>query len=617
MAGAGEIALNPDEDVTTQRKHNRRVDIYFTPFSPQNFEEFYDYFSNRNTQEFKVNGAAESTIFGKEGTMIIIPNDVLCLKDGTPVGDQEVIIELREAYSYQDIFLENLNTHSDGDFIETDGMFYIAAQTTDGQEVFIQDGKKLDIFMPSNRPNADGMEVFYGDQSATTSTAPTQWAARNVQFKRRNFSLRILSNFCMDVNVDSSYMSPMDSVSMPDFITKYPVKPNKPAVPQMRMKRPTMETTAQRYKKRKKEKETTYQERLVELYKRDSSIYALNYNDYLRDMEEYRRDSTTYEGNMVEYHTDVDAYEQNHEEFLAWLETEKDYISEWLFSFNIYTPNQSTCLQRMPYQIYTLEWYSKYLIEYGEQYKIDVDSIKMIYTPEVIDALDSMDLVTRRLYYFRGLSNNYQQRRSAYRGIDAIWQFLGADENVLISHAQMDEVYTMYPDTATVLYEAIRQLNKRAAYLDRLVDSYNKVIEEGEFQKYMTIVLRYQEDLNGYIEPIRSVEERNRELGREYMNAANISQFGWVNCDRFLNIPRSEKQHLVVYSDNVGDEDDGSIKYVAFCQDTKVVTELLPRTDGSFITSYSGLPKNEQVTLIGLEIEDGKSEYVQNRRQSK
>jgi hypothetical protein len=112
------------------------------------------------TQRFTIDSKQDTVIEGENGTLLVLPAG--CFKDGNgDVFEGEVKIKLAEALSLGDMVLSNLTSTSDGKPLETDGMIYFDATTSDGEPLTINKDNPVHIEIPTaeKRP---GMKVYRG-----------------------------------------------------------------------------------------------------------------------------------------------------------------------------------------------------------------------------------------------------------------------------------------------------------------------------------------------------------------------------------------------------------------------------------------------------------------------
>jgi mono/diheme cytochrome c family protein len=109
--------------------------------------------NNIRTQLFKIDPAKPNTIKGARGGIFKIPAGAF---DGT----EPVIIELKEIYSPIEILASGLTTESNGELLESGGMFYINAKRN-GDEIKLK--KSIEGSIPSENINPN-MQLFKGEE---------------------------------------------------------------------------------------------------------------------------------------------------------------------------------------------------------------------------------------------------------------------------------------------------------------------------------------------------------------------------------------------------------------------------------------------------------------------
>jgi hypothetical protein len=113
-------------------------------------------------QTSKIIGKLGGAIVGKQGTLIIVPpNAFIDEHDGIIPG--EVQVELIEALNWEDMFVYNLTTLSDGKNLHSGGMLNISAKHK-GKEVKISPSRPLYIEIPTDDYDAN-MMVWEGEEA--------------------------------------------------------------------------------------------------------------------------------------------------------------------------------------------------------------------------------------------------------------------------------------------------------------------------------------------------------------------------------------------------------------------------------------------------------------------
>lgn len=110
-------------------------------------------------QVFEISGKMDTTVTGAKGTKVYIPAGTFQNSLDKTV-ENEIKIELIEAYSMKDFYSNNLQTISDQGFLQSGGMFYLNASKGD-ENLKIRTGTELFIETPTDSFNYE-MAVFEG-----------------------------------------------------------------------------------------------------------------------------------------------------------------------------------------------------------------------------------------------------------------------------------------------------------------------------------------------------------------------------------------------------------------------------------------------------------------------
>lgn len=98
------------------------------------------------------------TLACDKGTTIAIPDSAFVDERGqliiTPVN-----MEVKECYALSDMLTSKLNTQTQNGILETGGMIYLNATTSDGRKAKLAPNKSLSITVPNENPQT-GMSIF-------------------------------------------------------------------------------------------------------------------------------------------------------------------------------------------------------------------------------------------------------------------------------------------------------------------------------------------------------------------------------------------------------------------------------------------------------------------------
>jgi hypothetical protein len=111
-------------------------------------------------QHLQIDPAKDTVIKGSSGTMIYIAANSLVDDKGKPVLTK-VTLALKEHYSIADFISSNLQTIHDNDILQTQGMIYLSATTSDGSALGIDKTKPIRIEFPV-KERIDGTKIFTG-----------------------------------------------------------------------------------------------------------------------------------------------------------------------------------------------------------------------------------------------------------------------------------------------------------------------------------------------------------------------------------------------------------------------------------------------------------------------
>ncbi|MCP4440136.1 MAG: cytochrome c [Aureispira sp.] len=115
------------------------------------------------SQFFEITGLKDEVIEGENGTVIIIPKGAFRNSKGGLVEDN-IKIELAEAYSIQDMIQSNLTTTIKDKLAANGGIFYINA-TANGENLYIDKNNPIYVEMPKDEESKANVLKFEGVRS--------------------------------------------------------------------------------------------------------------------------------------------------------------------------------------------------------------------------------------------------------------------------------------------------------------------------------------------------------------------------------------------------------------------------------------------------------------------
>jgi hypothetical protein len=114
----------------------------------------------KDKQTFHIQADKDTIVVGKKGTKIFIPSQVFVRKDGSLADNSRIKIELIELYDLSDYIKYDLPTISNGKILESGGVIYLHVTEKD-EKLTIAKGKSLEIKFSGQNAQKEGMQAFY------------------------------------------------------------------------------------------------------------------------------------------------------------------------------------------------------------------------------------------------------------------------------------------------------------------------------------------------------------------------------------------------------------------------------------------------------------------------
>lgn len=595
----GELALESQKNIQEQRRQNRRVDINVSPFEPQSITDVFDYFARRNQQEFRVRMGRDTTLIAKNGTQLYIPaGSFEMAENGAAVKDEEVVVSLQEAIDYQNMLMHNLGTVSHGELIETGGMVYFDAKTKDGKQLQVREGANLSLSIPSEKKLPDDMQLFYAERGLEDNNVPINWEATGEKFRSTNFD-QVEPVFSF-----KSMKFPLIPVIEEPLVEEWPAYIQEPQAPQQPRKSkarstemPSLEEIKKENPKRKLESDKKYTarlERLVEAAKRQVET-NIRFNENAE--KRYKVQEEAYEKQLAAYKLELLKYKQNEklkEDIRLQLLDKREAIIDWFKTFRWSGDYQNT-LVRFMRSSRNFDKYREYLLFECERLGLDAEMAEL----KAMDFGMHRDLKKIGVAFARCLHANFDFNKNHK-----------IKEIRLKVEEYLPATVLAHPDAARIADDMIYGVFTHAKLLNELIDNYNEVLTKSGFRDKS---VGLDEICNRMGEVRLKVAEEKvarglaspKEIETVYMNTVGIDRIGWINCDRFRNIPNEER--VIVSVDMPAT---ANVKLYAVFTTVKGVMPLHPQRGGEKYL-VAGVPKNEGVKIFGIKAKDGKMQTAE------
>lgn len=592
----GELALTGNENIEEQRRRNRRVEIKATPFAAQSLSDFYNYNARRNRQQFRINSNRDTTVICRKGTQLFIPAKSLQLKGGGAVANEEIVLNIIESYSYQDMIFSNLSTISDNQLIETGGMVFIEAKTKDGRELEIKPGEELTLSMVSNKKLKEDMQLFYTDHEQPAVPQNINWQATNQPFVSTNFDTEVPTfNFA---GIKMEKIKLIEKPNLPDWPERILTMPTMPVTPKKPELRPSntlsKEETIAENPQKKGESDKKYEARIAEIMTVDERAVALNIKMNASAEKRYAKEVEEHKAAMVKYENALESYKR-YEATIAEINNSLVQNSRahlnWFGSFK-WSEDFSKQLRKAVGNMRQFEDFKKYLTI--ECRRLDLkEELKML---EALSQGEQKAIKMVALAFGRCLRSNAD---------------FCENHHIDDTRARVSEWLNAKDPLANtkMAYESMMGTFRHAVLLNRLIENYNEVLDKSGFNAQA-------EALDALCSRLLEIQNKvvaikmdrgllsKKEAQTVFMNSTGINQLGWINCDRFTKYTPEELMALKVVDEKSAENVD---MFVTFNSVTGVM-KLNQGADKSGVFAAGGIPKNEKVRIIALRTKDGKME---------
>lgn len=185
LAYKGETDLAADAMDSNSKHLNRRVSIRTTAYDYKNVEEMVSQVVTEELDEFVIDDKVETNLELSKGTSVKIPVEAFCHLDGSPIGEGNIDLVLKEAFDYLDMVDQGLYTQTEDQILETGGMIFIGA-SQNGKELRLREGKQIELRLPAQEELEEGMELFTGVRDGQATIWQETGEEVQTRVERRN-----------------------------------------------------------------------------------------------------------------------------------------------------------------------------------------------------------------------------------------------------------------------------------------------------------------------------------------------------------------------------------------------------------------------------------------------
>ncbi|WBM74548.1 OmpA family protein [Saprospira grandis] len=521
---------------------NRRVEVRLQVFQPKNWEEFYSFMDQRMKQEFWINPNRDTLIFGANGSQLFIPAGSFVRANGQALSDDKVKIELREALSLNDMWMQNLQTVAPGhELIETGGMVNIQAQDLNNEALQLAPKASLNLRLPSDEPLNEGMQVFYADRDISQTTEDIVWEASGTKVKSFNFEKDPPTFKFNLLDLDSIRIIAAPPMPKIEHLLAMPKKPGALA-PLEYMELPVVDEKTIRSENPKKrfESDKKYEARIAGLVKkaenyrlRIEKINAGRAKSYAAAQKRQEQAFAQYEINLAAYWAQQDSLDL----LVDLAKNNEADINQWMLDFK-WSAAFSESLVGLIGNTKQLQRYQAYLKEECQQLGFEEEMQTLLEIeaaakqPAIfLQLATSLKKCIRTNYTFNRNHKLNELRDKLMRDLRAI---------------QTREETGVQRRLALSTSETLNGVYRHAHLLNKMIANYNEVLSLTGFNKQAEELQQFVDQLDKiYQKVIAAKIERGQispDFQRRYVvNSMQINRLGWINCDRFLDLKEEEK----------------------------------------------------------------------------
>ena len=563
----GKLAPEAGLDLAESRRRNRRVDLRLMVFRPEDREAFFEFFRREALQTRRFDPTQDIVFEGQKGGRVRIPAFSLCDAQGQPVRGL-VEVDLIEAYTFEDMILQNLQTASGSGFLQTGGMVYVEARDLNGQKLQLHPERPMTVAMPGgDKPMPQGMQVFLASREPNAQANDLSWDLQGNDFQEIRYSRRRMP-LHNDGILEPSFLTPnLDSLLEITYQQLPPLrqKPQMPTLPRLTkfsLPDTSLAMLRQSDSRKKGESQRRYERRIAERH----SYLKDNYQKYERLNTEgqarYTAQMANYAQALARYREDSSSYERYLDEVRAvvatWASTEELAVATW---------SLSNRLSSNIYAINNLAQPDGRYIRAKETLLANARAASLDQWLSELEAL-SVDLslnaaATRNLQQAKALIHKGQSQVQRHRAIaQQILVNLGYETGVGV--ARHLPAWVTNRRRCDSLALANQALNLKAIYemggllnllpqaarnvqteYQSLAQNIPALVQEPIARKRQVFECLRQWDNRIYEEYKKRGLLSDAEVKEQFFYEAQVPGLGWINCDRFQDIP-GERIELMV-----------------------------------------------------------------------
>jgi len=482
----GEKQLLLKEINEKEKSQNRRVEIVVKYLKANTIEDLLKSIQPDLTQVFSFDEKIENIeVNAKKGTHIQMNRSDLVYEDGSPLREHDKVnISLTEIQSFADQIQSGISTEThDGQILESGGMFNLTVSSND-KPLKLKDGAEYKADLP-NKFKQNNMNVFRGQKD---ENGIIKWNVTEAEFVNKTKSKIPRPSVCLDSqklskwNLQgrlSEYLVKREfNIEMPIMSSK-PVAPREPDYPNLRP-------------------ESDYFTWLERIFIPKSKRVAFMNKIHGNQLDRYEKREDKYDENFIKYDTKSNAYK----------------------------------LQLAKYEIAMRNYEDSIWSMYTHLNNYRLASIELTYVKILKNRLKSMVKLSQRDSLFVYDLNSY-----LFSDFIQLAKFI-PDNYYKKTRHELDEILKEYYNEkdAKIAYAKYESAQNEARNIRRK-DVYLTV---GDWKKSSSDpVISYLKSKNMELYERELLAGYKPEVDNMNFFYANLTDFSWINCDKFMNTPKN------------------------------------------------------------------------------
>lgn len=527
---------------TEQNKSkNRRVEVTLRLFDINTATDIVKEINGNPEQVFYLDNTKENSIQGKNGMKFIFPPYCFMTNEKKKIDYSAIKIVLTEVANVTQGLFSSVLTESKDGFLETGGMYKLTAYNTD---VELQMKENMEYTVQINNSNVKNDMKVYAPVSNKTDGL-VRWENTNQPFQKVStfkgevpylrLDAELIKNWHLDNEMDSFLKNYVLQLPVRPVNPKKPYKPSKPYEPKL---------TDAKYKL------PLFQRMFLSKEKREKLMHV----QFDKDMEAYKKRLEKYELKLTQYQSDTS--------------TLKARMSQYEKDFLVYRDSVVAKVR-------------------------ELDSFRLaLYEDAFMRSFE----VAKNSILFR------LQKKSLY-SYDVFSDILFQCNRI----ARIKDLDRYYLDIYSSSYKKLKAICiKDFPYL--LFDKYasngfGNIVYPSMYNRHFNEMMKKDLTVRNHIEKaVDTLIAEQTKLGMfnpsnfNVFYQASLSNFGWINCDRFYNYKSDEIFTLQIPNYNLKDKN-----IFAVLKDMNSQISIPLSMNGKHTIR---LPKNKQIIVVAIGLDN-------------